>query len=154
MPVRETKSGPRTESQDNEQKKNKTLTVSAGGLTATIELMPEEAVPSFIDAWGYYGATEPYLVVSIRVVGPTGEMRVWRSAYSDLSNVHRMEWVVAGPSPVLLIEGGDAGESFDCKLFFEKGELVKRTVAHGEFRDQVVETTTYNNEPIGEDPDW
>lgn len=116
--------------------------------------MVEKAVPAFTDAWGYYGWTEPYLVVSIKVVGPTGEMRVWRSAYADLSNVNSLEWLSTGTSPVLHITGGDAGESFDCKLYFEKGALVKRTVAHGEFNDQVIETTTYNNEPIGEDPEW
>lgn len=135
-------------------KENQALTASAGGFTATIVQAPKATLPSFTDAWGYYGASEPYLVVTLKIVGPGGEWHVWRSAYSDLANVHNIEWIEAGSKPVLLIEGGDAGESFDCKLYFEKGELVKRSVAHGEFRDQVIESTTYNNEPIGEDPEW
>jgi hypothetical protein len=70
------------------------------------------------------------------------------SSFADLANPHeaRVEELKDGSTKVVL-EGGDAGDSYDCVIRIKKGRVISRRVSDGEFPDNFFEETTYTMIP-------
>jgi len=99
--------------------------------------------------WGGYGPT------TSRVT----RMRVWRgdhevpyvprSAYADLSQVHRLDLVKSKNGITVEIEGGDASTGYTARIVIRGNDVVSRSVHSGEFPDNFWEKTEYHSQDPG-----
>ncbi len=72
-----------------------------------------------------------------------------RGVYADLAEVNRVWFQRLKDGRVqLVIEGGDAGDSYNAYLTFKRGQLVQRRVEDGEFPKNFYEETRYVNIPV------
>ena len=65
-----------------------------------------------------------------------------RSVFSDLADLSRGEIRANKDSATLILDGGDASESYILKVSFNAEHVKSRTIVAGEF-DEVLETTSY-----------
>lgn len=87
--------------------------------------------------------------VEIMVRGKAVEVPL--SAFCDLADVNYAELAVSDKSSTLTLNGGDASTSYVVKIEFDQRMVRHRTVAPGEFEDQLLqETTYYDLPPLGE----
>jgi hypothetical protein len=118
-----------------------------GSYAATVETR-EYAAGDGIGWWGSDG-TPPERVCSGILVSYKGKpVHVPRSAYSDLSSIHKVEFTRAAGDPKLLIVGGDAGTGYHCYLVFNRGRIVRRRVEDGEFPANFFEVTGYTAKAV------
>lgn len=71
------------------------------------------------------------------------EVRVPRSAYSDLGDIVSVEVSPKGKAFVLTITGGDASESYIARLMFDKHRVFERRIYPGEDPQHVTEVSRY-----------
>jgi hypothetical protein len=72
------------------------------------------------------------------------------SAYSDLGNPRQISFENTSLGFQLIIIGGDAGSSYKAVLVFNREDIERRKVAHGEFPDEVWEETLYSFIPAND----
>lgn len=117
-----------------------------GGLTVGVREEPWRS--SFRDPsykwWGGY-ENEPNMVVTkLFIRRGTRGILVPRSIFADLANVNGISIRQTGKSSYeVMLEGGDAGVAYSCRLKVRGDYVVERKVASGEFPEYDNETTTY-----------
>jgi len=73
-----------------------------------------------------------------------------RSAFVDPAEVNSVVGRAKGDLFIIDIKGADADDSYDARLTFKGGQLIKRSVASGEFPREHREDTVYTNLPAGD----
>lgn len=119
--------------------------VAGGDLKVTVKTSKTGGSP-FKEGfrWGGENSAAPStLITSVSVQSGADRLFVPLSAYSDLGDPHRISIKTNGADFELAIAGGDAGVAYNAFLVFEKGWLIRRRVAHGEFPDEAWEETKY-----------
>jgi hypothetical protein len=123
---------------------------SDGDYKATVSVRPFSEQWDGDGHWGLGGRIERSIVHDISVTYRGEKVWIWRSAFADLANVNTMRLEAKGVDAVLHLTGGDAHESYKCRLEIKNGELVKRHVEHGEFPEYFYEDTVYTNKEVPE----
>jgi hypothetical protein len=128
---------------------NPPLTAAALGLK--VEVATKNAVQqdchfrpsSFV--WGADGECSRVYIWGVRVIDGDNEVFVPLSAFSDLSNPHRLFITLGAKSGEysITIGGGDAGTGYTAIFVVKARELVSRKVFSNQFPTQAYETTTY-----------
>ena len=103
---------------------------------------------------GYWGAVEgpgKNVISAIDRARRDGvRYSIPRSAYADLADVNRVVGRAHGKLYLIEIQGGDAADGYDARLTFKGGDLIRRSVASGEFPREHREDTVYTNLPAGD----
>jgi hypothetical protein len=84
------------------------------------------------------------LVDAIKISVNKTPLFVPRSAFADLADLGTAELVVENGKNILMLEGGDASESYIVKIAFTSKSVARRTVVGGEFPDELLEETVYH----------
>lgn len=92
---------------------------------------------------GDLGEPPPNFVSAIQIKDPNVDMFVPLSAYCDLGDVHRASIQETSRGFDLYLYGGDTATSYEAKLEFAGGFLVRRTVSLNEFPKTSREVTRY-----------
>lgn len=119
--------------------------VAGGDLKVTVKTS-KAAGSLFKEGFRWGGedpAAPPTLITSVVVRSGADKLFVPLSAYSDLGDPRQISLKSSAAGFELAIAGGDAGVAYNAVLVFEKGWLIRRRVAHGEFPDQAWEETQY-----------
>jgi hypothetical protein len=69
--------------------------------------------------------------------------------FCDLADLHYADLTVSQQTSVFTLRGGDASTSFIEKIQFDQKMVKRKTVAPGEFPDQLLEETTYYMPVLG-----
>ena len=69
-----------------------------------------------------------------------------RSVFSDLADLNWAEIRVNKNSATLILDGGDASESYTLKIFFDAQRVKSRILIAGEFGDVLQQTTYFKSE--------
>ena len=67
-----------------------------------------------------------------------------RSAFADLADLGTAELAVENGRNILVLEGGDASESYIVKIAFTSKSITRRTLVDAEFPDELLEETVYH----------
>lgn len=92
--------------------------------------------------WGADSGKPQFLIEKFEVKINEENIFIPLSVYMDLANPNEMFLDVKNQEAQLVIIGGDAGGSYRTTIIFEKGDVKKRKVSHGEF-PEVGEETVY-----------
>lgn len=129
---------------------SKRLSAKSSGYAATAEL--RNYVPE-TDGSGWWGVEElpPDTVCRRLSVTYRGSpVHIPRGAYSDLANIHHVQFESISSGLRLLVRGGDAGAGYRCYLVLEGGRLVRRRAEDGEFPKNFYAVTEYVSKPVEE----
>jgi hypothetical protein len=118
-------------------------------ISAKIMTFPKyypKQTPSF-PYYGFYGVgdRQPEYSISNLVIW-IGKIKkgVPISAYLDLTELHQINIQVKNKSEfTVLIDGGDAGNSYKAILYFNEDKLIKRQIVAGEEPDILIQETKY-----------
>ena len=66
-----------------------------------------------------------------------------RSVFADLADLNRAEIKIDGHKATLIIEAGDASESYILKILFDKERIIKREMFDGESDNSKLQETNY-----------
>lgn len=94
-------------------------------------------------AFGFWGAGMPHpvvCVISMTVARGKQTILIPAKLYADLCSVNRLWFVERKEAITLVLEGGDASESFRAEFSFIGSRLTQRTVRHG-YSEKVIERT-------------
>jgi hypothetical protein len=101
--------------------------------------------------WGVDGMESPDLVASIIVYIDGDELKVPRSALSDLCNVTSVTLSHLHGVYCLKLDGGAGADSYFAKIYMSESGVSKRTVHNTENPESYYESTTYHTEaPVSE----
>ena len=103
------------------------------------------------DSGLWYGGAESrprWVVRNLSLTYRGRQVPLKRGVYSDLAEVNQIRFVRRQGEMVLVIDGGDAGDSYVAYLFFRGGRLKRRRVEHGEFPKNFYEETRYVSIPV------
>jgi hypothetical protein len=119
--------------------------IGARDYTATLELRDFDKERDIDRHHGLYGAEKKRVVMQITLTWKGEEVYVPMGVYADLSNVNSFQIESADDDAIVRISGGDAHESYRCRIVLKSGSVVSRHVEHGEFPENFNETTTHTN---------
>lgn len=119
--------------------------IGARGYTATLELRDYDKERDIDRHHGLYGAEKKRVVKQLYLTWKGEEMYVPMGAYADLSNVNSFEIESADDDAIIRISGGDADESYRCRIVLKSGSVVSRHLENSEFPENYYETTSYTN---------
>ena len=122
-----------------------TVTVQGGDYSATLTVRSWDNSRDRDDYRGLFGAIDRTVLQDLRVTYKGKPAPLYRSSYADMANVVSCWIETTFGDAIIWIEGGDAGDSYKCRIVLKKGELVSRTLADGEFPEYFSETTSYMN---------
>jgi len=119
------------------------------GTTVKAELRTIKVTPKYpykhAFMWGGDETAVPKTVITaIDVRIGSEKIFVPLSAYSDLGDPHQTSLENMEHGFKLIITGGDAAVSYKAVLVFDKENIQRRKVTHGEFPDEVWEETVYS----------
>jgi len=93
---------------------------------------------------GTYGNRQPkYLISNIKVWCGGQEIEIPLSAYLDLVEIHKIYMQSNKNNFNIVIEGGDAGNSYEDELIFKNEQLIKRIIRSAEDNSVVNQETNY-----------
>jgi hypothetical protein len=119
--------------------------IGARDYTATLELRDFDMERDIDRHHGLYGAEKKRVVKRLHLSWKGEEMYVPMGAYADLSNVNTFEIESADDDAIIRVSGGDASESYRCRIVLKSGGVVSRHLENGEFPEHDSETTSYTN---------
>jgi hypothetical protein len=99
--------------------------------------------------YGFQGWTEPVLVRKIEIYYRGKRIDVPRSVYADLANVDTLAVETRKRGCVVLVEGGDAADSYRLTIKVTGEHVDSRDLRDGEFPDNYWEKTIYHDDPTG-----
>lgn len=132
------------------------LTAASKGFAVRIRIKTHEtAAPRIIDPYDQEssctGARSPCSLVDSLKISVNGKpVFVWRSVFCDLADLNDAEISIAGTTAKLTLTGGDASESYIAKIYFDKENVTRRTVAGGEDPDSIIQDTRYRIATLGD----
>ncbi|HFF3760345.1 hypothetical protein [Stenotrophomonas forensis] len=85
--------------------------------------------------------------LQIRVNGAA--LVVPRSAYFDLADLSSATIDLSPKGGSLMLQGGDASESYNVRIRFSKNRVLSREIFVGTSQDDLLEETTYHEASIG-----
>ena len=112
--------------------------------TRKAKVSPKGIVQGPLDALRCSGLGTPCsLVDSVEIVEHGHPIFVPIGVFCDLADLHYANLAVSQPTSVLTLEGGDASTNYIVKVQFDQKMVRRRTVAPGEFPEQLTQDTKY-----------
>lgn len=90
------------------------------------------------------------LIDDIEVIVSGHALTVPIGVFCDVADLHYAHLAVGQRTSVLKLEGGDASTSYTEKVYFDQKMIKRKTVAPGEFPDQLLEDTRYYMPVLGD----
>ena len=90
------------------------------------------------------------LIDDIEIIVSGHALIVPIGVFCDVADLHYADLAVGQQASVLKLEGGDASTSYTEKVYFDLKMVNRKTVAPGEFPDQLLEDTRYYMPVLGD----
>lgn len=90
------------------------------------------------------------LIDDIKIIVSGHPLIVPIGVFCDVADLHYAGLAVGQRTSVLTLEGGDASASYIEKIYFDQKMVKRKTVAPGEFPDQLLEDTRYYMPVLGD----
>lgn len=89
------------------------------------------------------------IVDSMEIIVSGHRIEVPRCVFCDLGDIHYAQLTIGKQKSILTLDGGDASTSYVVKIEFDQKMVYRRTVAPGEFPDQLFEESNYYEPVLG-----
>ena len=119
--------------------------------TRKAKVSPKGIVQGHLDAMlcGDLGSS-CNLIDDIEIIVSGHALIVPIGVFCDMADLHYADLTVGQRTSVLKLEGGDASTSYTEKVYFDQKMVRRKTVAPGEFPDQLLEDTRYYMPVLGD----